>query len=585
MRSLYLSDYFSEVPPDAAAPEYWSPGCVKPPARFRVPKPDFHPLGEDGYTPSPGIFEYGEATLSDMLAAVRSLPTTGVHHNLSRRHVDALNRLIADKTIIIIDTDKNLGPAADDAASYRQNCLDELARTHTRMPQSADYILRRTLAAMKAALEPYLASLPVWAAKFLKKVCSGIDPATGRGFRVPSFRVLYKIHKARLQFRPITGNHCWCTQPLAALLALLLHPYIISGISTHLQDTDDFQRALLALLVSSCSLIVTYDVERLYPSIPHDAAVRRLRTFLTRAGCAFVDFACAALEFILANNYCVFDGVIWKQFIGFATGVACACEVADVYLRETLSPFFERHLPQHSKHFRYIDDGCIPNWMGPVASVVACFDDINANNPDGLVLTYEHSDTGPIVFLDLLLIKDDAWRLSGLLSTACYQKPMNRYLYLPFITEMPRHVLVGFIRGEIIRYIKRCSSVMAFLKMLSLFWERLRGRGYPASFLFQLYNTGANYTERAALLAKPDRTEADERSQVLILTFSRSLHQAQLGRILHEHRYLLPEKLQAQKVILAWRAPRKAGSMLIPYRSDSRTDDDTPPADAAVLLT
>ena len=87
------------------------------------------------------------------------------------------------------------------------------------------------------------------------------------------------------------------------------------------------------------------------------------------------------------------------------------------------------------------------------------------------------------------------------------------------------------------------------------------------------------------LLAEPALTEAGDRSQVLILTFSRSLHQAQLGRILHEHRYLLPEKLQAQKVILAWRAPRKAGSMLIPYRSDSRTDDDTPPADAAVLLT
>ena len=69
---------------------------------------------------------------------------------------------------------------------------------------------------------------------------------------VPSFRVLYKIHKAALQFRPITGNHCWCTQPLAALLAFLLQPYIKDMISTHVSDTDDFQRALLTLLVSSC---------------------------------------------------------------------------------------------------------------------------------------------------------------------------------------------------------------------------------------------------------------------------------------------------------------------------------------------
>ena len=66
------------------------------------------------------------------------------------------------------------------------------------------------------------------------------------------------------------------------------------------------------------------------------------------------------------------------------------------------------------------------------------------------------------------------------------------------------------------------------------------------------------------------------------MTFSRALHQAQLGRILHEHRYLLPPQLQELKVILAWRAPKKIGGMLIPFRSDtSRIDEDTPLADGA----
>jgi hypothetical protein len=271
---------------------------------------------------------------------------------------------------------------------------------------------------MEAAISPHLDTLPDWAAKFLRKTMEGTDPCTGRHFRVPSFRVLYKIHKERLQFRPISGNHCWCTQPLAALLAFLLQPYIISHISTHVSDTDDFQRVLLSLAVSSASLIVTYDVERLYPSIPHASAVRCLRTFLTQCGCAFVDFAVAALEFILGNNFCIFGGIVQKQFIGFATGVACACEVADIYLFVTLEPFWRAHVPRPTQHYRYIDDGCLPNWMGSSASAVACFDDINANNPDGLVLTYEISATGPTVFLDLLLFKDDAWRLSGLLSKA-----------------------------------------------------------------------------------------------------------------------------------------------------------------------
>ena len=131
--------------------------------------------------------------------------------------------------------------------------------------------------------------------------------------------------------------------------------------------------------------------------------------------------------------------------------------------------------------------------------------------------------------LDLLLIKDDAWRHTGLISTACYQKPVNRYLYLPFLTEMPRHVLEGVIRGEIIRYVKRCSAITPFLEMLRLFWTRLSVRGYPAHFLFETFRSAADYTQRVALLAKPAHSAAGStRSQVLILTFSRSLHQAQL---------------------------------------------------------
>ena len=80
-----------------------------------------------------------------------------------------------------------------------------------------------------------------------------------------------------------------------------------------------------------------------------------------------------------AYNFCLFAGIVWKQFIGFATGVACACEVADIYLFVSLTPFFERHVPTNTKHFRYIDDGCLPNWMGSRDAAIACFDDINAD--------------------------------------------------------------------------------------------------------------------------------------------------------------------------------------------------------------
>eukprot|EP01046_Picozoa_sp_COSAG06_P020232 COSAG06_NODE_1474_length_9343_cov_29.287322_10_plen_121_part_01 len=106
------------------------------------------------------------------------------------------------------------------------------------------------------------------------------------------------------------------------------------------------------------------------------AAHRESACFLLCRACALPLRACDG------SNFCIFGGVMRQQFIGFATGVACACEAADIYLDVTLMPFFARHVPPLTQHKRYIDDGCLPNWTGSYASVTACFGDINANNPD-----------------------------------------------------------------------------------------------------------------------------------------------------------------------------------------------------------
>jgi hypothetical protein len=76
---------------------------------------------------------------TDMLAVIRALPrgSAAITRNLPGRLRAALQRLKADKSIVILDTDKNLGLVADDTVSYIQHCEDELARTHTRLPWSS----------------------------------------------------------------------------------------------------------------------------------------------------------------------------------------------------------------------------------------------------------------------------------------------------------------------------------------------------------------------------------------------------------------------------------------------------------------
>ena len=103
--------------------------------------------------------------------------------------------------------------------------------------------------------------------------------------------------------------------------------------------------------------LVTYDVCRLYPSIPHDKCYRFLRNHLHDRHFYLATFCASALLIILGYNFCYFGGDVFHQNVGFATGVACGAETAHIFLEELLCATFARHAHLFYYHRRYIDDG------------------------------------------------------------------------------------------------------------------------------------------------------------------------------------------------------------------------------------
>ena len=195
-------------------------------------------------------------------------------------------------------------------------------------------------------------------------------------------------------------------------------------------------------------------------------------------------------------------------------------------------------------------------------------------DPAHISLTWEVS-LECAVFLDVEAFKGEIWRATGILDTTCFQKAVNKYLYLPFSTDTPRHILSGFIMGELIRYAKRSSSQIAFVRMQTLFWERLRLRGYTRDFLLKAFAMAPTYsTVRARLMAPPPQpATAADRCFVLVLNYSRSLEKLNLSRVLHEYKYLLPQHLRERRTILAWRVPRKIAGLVGTFRYPRSTRD------------
>jgi hypothetical protein len=571
MRGIYLYDYNREREETPPPDDWWQATPDQVPPRLRVPKPDFHPLqnaataqNPEGYIPSEGISDFATKTANALRLAVSARPAHV--KNLSRAQRQALTRLRADSNLVIAFADKNLGLVADDASNYERHGLNALAATHVKVliHHAASNVVLITMHAMRTRLDPFMNSLPAWASLWLTAMLSGSHPRTRRAFSVPSFRLLYKIHKSTLGFRPITGNHTWCTQPLALLVAFLLLPFV-KLTSTYVPDTDAFQTKLDGLHVGKSHMLVTYDVVNLYPSIPHAACQQLIRDHLCRAGCPYADFIGECLALILTFNYCFFAGDVWQQTLGYATGVACGGECAHLYLEERLAPVFALFAADLLMHVRYIDDGFLI-WTGSRQRLDTLIAALRAIDPVNLQFTFEISDHKAI-FLDSYIFKGPGWLSSGVLDYECYQKIVNRYLYLPFSTETPRHILSGFIRGELLRYVKRCSYELAFVRMQQIFWARLRARGYTIVFLRDIFAKAPAYCDRARLRAPRAATvAAASRAHCLILRFSAALHQAQLGRVLHEYKYLLPDHLRKNKFIIAYTIPTKVSSFVVPYR-------------------
>ena len=97
------------------------------------------------------------------------------------------------------------------------------------------------------------------------------------------------------------------------------------------------------------------------------------------------------------------------------------------------------------------------------------------------------------------------------LVTLPYQKPLNRYLYIPFNSYHPSHSKRSFIKAELIRYVRLSSKLSDFLKISSRFFNRLQNRGYPKWFLSGIFSE-VQYSSRWSYLSeRKDKSKENNR--------------------------------------------------------------------------
>ena len=86
-------------------------------------------------------------------------------------------------------------------------------------------------------------------------------------------------------------------------------------------------------------------------------------------------------------------------------------------------------------------------------------------------------------FLDITVSKDSRFQLSQLADISLYQKPMNKYLYLPQTSNHKKAVFKCTVKAEIRRGRINNTSDIKFNQFVDALHTRLKARGYTASYL------------------------------------------------------------------------------------------------------
>lgn len=392
-----------------------------------------------------------------------------------------LKKLRSNKFIKIVQTDKNLGLCVLSIERYHELVFDHLNDTSHYLligivsGYSWQFIFPVIIQEHEKLLSEFAKRRPNKTQVF-KFLCSSEKI-------LPQFHVLPKLHKksTNMTSRPIIGAVRWITTNwsiyLCSVLEKMTCDFVLKNSFTLIEKLEDFE-------VLDSDFLVTADVTSLYTLM----SLSRLYSCLQEKG--LPEFETNLIRFICKNNYFVYGSAVFKQLDGIAMGFNAAVHCANIYL-DSLDWKFA---PFCLFYGRYIDD-IFMVFRGSEIQLEELFESMNCFIKD-IHLNFSYSRNS-VDFLDLTIFKN-----AGKIAFTTFQKSMNIYQYLPPFSVHSPACISGFVKGEVIRYVRTNTLLSDRLFLIELFRNRLLARGYSRKFLNRVFNSVSVYSRS---LVKNDR--------------------------------------------------------------------------------
>lgn len=417
---------------------------------------------------------------TDYLKDVKNKLEKALSHTHSKRgshfvkEIEHVQKWAAGK-FIIKPADKNLGLTVMTLETYKRLCNEYLTANTKQIETPADVQVERLKNIATRTILDFSHCIDAGVKDYLlakeKEACN-----------LASFYILPKMHKQPVGARPIVAAHSCPFTPLSKWLSKVLHP-CVARLDQFLRDSSELTQILTQTTFPRDCVLVTFDVESMYPNMDKDIAIEGVIFTLSksypRKHPTWAQLAFSIIEALFERCYFVFDDKIYHQSKGIAMGTASAPDIANCYLAKLEQQFCNEM--GKSKVFiykRFIDDG-----FAVVDSIETANSMINLlQHKSGLKLTFDIS-AEEATFLDLHISKETLFQNTGLLSFRTHRKAMNKFLYLPAFSSHHPASIKSWVFAEILRLRNTTLRDTDFIHSATFFLEQLRKRGYSDTII------------------------------------------------------------------------------------------------------
>ena len=271
---------------------------------------------------------------------------------------------------------------------------------------------------------------------------------------VGKFYLLPKIHNSlsKVPGRPVISNCGMPTEKVPEFLDHHLKQLMKQG-ESYIKDNGDFLEKLKRVEgIPKGTILVTADVVRLYPSIPHDGCLEILRKQYDKFKDKMVPIEdiIKMADFVVKNNLFEFDCKFYQQISGTAIGTKFAPPYACIFMDFIETEFLKTQAVKPWLWKRFIDD-IFFIWTDSEENLNKFLKDLNEFHPN-LRFTYEKSKE-KINFLDLVIKLTD-----GKIVTDLYCKSTDSHQYLHYDSCHAEHIKRSIVFSQTLRLKRICSQ-------------------------------------------------------------------------------------------------------------------------------